>query len=180
MAIATIIMTAVVVQQNKWNENLSLRSQAYEVALMIRQAQIYSLGVREDVDNTAADKFNVGYGLYFSLIGSEKIVFFADRDNDKEYDPDEKIEEKKLKGGVKIEEVCRVNLEPSCSHGMTGNTKPKQVSILFLRPDPKAHLSFRSASGVLSTGGPAYLVLSLNGSKAVVKVEDNGQISVIN
>jgi prepilin-type N-terminal cleavage/methylation domain-containing protein len=65
ITIATIITTALVFQQAKWNDNLAVSTQAYDLALMIRQAQIYSLGVKED-NSATGDKFNIGYGIYFT------------------------------------------------------------------------------------------------------------------
>ena len=76
MSIATVIMTALIIQQSKWNDRLTVNTQAYELALMIRQAQIYSLGVREDM--AGGGGFDVGYGVYFDkdYVDSIGLKFF--------------------------------------------------------------------------------------------------------
>lgn len=170
--IATIIMTAVVVQQSKWNEQLAINTQAYEVVLMIRQAQIYSLGVKEDKAGTSDDKFNLGYGVYISQTGAEKVVFFADRNKNGIYDNGEKIEEKTLTKGVELGDICA----NSCS-----GQKPKRVTIAFLRPNPKAKFYYQTANGSVfnaAESSPAIINLILGNSSAVIKVEANGQIYV--
>src|SRR4030042_5264351 len=103
MAIASVIMTTIVVQQSQWNKRLAVNTQAYELALMIRQAQIYSLGVKEYTAG-AGDKFDIGYGVHIGRTGplSDKYILFADKDKDLLYDdPVEKIEEKVFKRKVK-------------------------------------------------------------------------------
>ena len=82
MTIATIITTALVVQQSKWSDQLAVNTQAYELALMIRQAQIYSLGVKEYTAGTG-DKFNTGYGIHLDKSASNQYIFFADKNINK-------------------------------------------------------------------------------------------------
>jgi prepilin-type N-terminal cleavage/methylation domain-containing protein len=173
MTITTIILTSLVIQQNAWNDQLSVKTQAYELVMMIRQAQIYSLGVREDVGGSG-DKFSVGYGVYLSVTGAEKAVLFADRDGDQEYDsPGEKIEEKTLTRGVIISKVCEIILSPCTGNG------PKKVNITFLRPNPGARFVFRTATEVKTIVGPAYIkVTPVSGSDIILKIEANGQISI--
>ncbi len=174
MAIATIIMTALVVQQSQWNDSLIVSTQAYELALMIRQAQIYSLGVKEDTAGTESDKFNIGYGVYFSQDNLNQYIYFADRDGDKKYDLGEAIETKTFNRGVTIKDVCGTG-NNGC---FPGNGPLASVSILFLRPDPKANISLLNAGGN-STGNPPVTIRlqSPGGKYFYVKVEANGQVS---
>ena len=96
MGIALVLMTTLVIQQNMWNDRLTVNTQAYELALMIRQAQIYSLAVMGDVSNPG-DKFNIGYGVHVNMDNTDRYVFFVDRDNgsgagNERYDSGEEIE----------------------------------------------------------------------------------------
>jgi prepilin-type N-terminal cleavage/methylation domain-containing protein len=176
VAISVVLTTAIIIQQNKWNDNLAVKTQAYELVLMIRQAQIYSLGVREDVGGVG-NKFNIGYGMFFSANGNENVSFFADRNNNLKYDsPGEKIEEKIFTRGVKISNVC------ASACGGAG-PKPKKLNISFLRPNPVAHLFYLAANGddfTPAVSSPALIeVSSADGSYVVtITVADNGQISM--
>ena len=178
MAIATVIITSVVVQQSRWNDRLAVDTQAYELALMIRQAQIYSLGVREYTAGTD-DKFNIGYGVHFDTSGppSERYIFFADRDGDFKYDPEEEIETKYLTKGVKVNKICSAVASPC-----PGSSGLKQIDVSFLRPLSNAHMIFMDNTGAVISPQPpppAFLkVKSADGLEVVIKVETNGQISV--
>ena len=167
ISIAIILMTTLVIQQGKWNDNLAVSTQAYEMALMIRQAQINSLGVKE-YQAGSGDKFNLGYGVYFDTTFT-RYIYFVDKDRDKIYDdPGEKIEEKTFIRGVTIEKFCG-NVGETCS-GLNS------INVSFFRPEPKATIIFNPSGGFSS---PATIYLKSSGNiKYKIKVEANGQISI--
>ena len=106
MTIATVIMTTIVFQNRKWDDQLSVNSQTYEVALLLRQAQISSLAVRENSKPDLQDNFNIGYGVYFNQ-PNQQIIFFADSNNNKVFNsPSEQLETKTLARGVTIDRIC--------------------------------------------------------------------------
>lgn len=172
MTIATIITTALVVQQNRWNDQLTVSTQAYEMALIIRQAQIYSLGVKVDPLGSA-DKFNVGYGVYFNNDNS-RYIFFADRDDDQKYDAGEELETKSFSRGVSIKDVC------GSSRCIFSNGGPLwQASVSFLRPETQANIKLLNNGGNSVDVPPLNVYLqSANGKVYLVKVETNGQIHI--
>ena len=175
MTIATIIMTALVVQQSRWNDSLIVSTQAYEMALIIRQAQIYSLGVREYTAGTG-DKFNIGYGIHIDKNAPTQYIFFADKNGNLKYDSGEIIETKTFTRGVIISDIC------SNSGGSNCGTPIFQVSISFFRPDPKANVIFLNNGGNPPGGGiapPATISLrSVAGKISKIIVEANGQVSI--
>lgn len=180
MAIATLLMTALIVRQGSWNEQLALNTQTYELALMIRQAQIYSLGVREYQGGTG-DKFNISYGVSFDP-DYTRYIFFADKNFNAKYDAGEEIETKSFARGVLIDRFCGVKgngqLDDRCSPGQ-GNVAFLQI--LFTRPDPKANIILLNGGGQVANNvippGIIYLK-SPGGLFTSVKVETNGQISI--
>jgi prepilin-type N-terminal cleavage/methylation domain-containing protein len=107
ISIATIILTALIIQQSTWNDTLSLRTQNYELSLILRQAQVHSLGVREDTSGSG-DKFGIGYGVYFDHNQRDRYLYFADRNGDGNYDPSELVETYFLKRGVTLDKFCAV------------------------------------------------------------------------
>lgn len=188
ISIATIIMTALVIQQSKWNDSLTVSTQAYELALMIRQAQIYSLAVREDVSGTG-DKFNIGYGVYFDYSDFTRYIFFADRNGNKKYDAspaDEAIETKTFIRGVTIDRICGIKnsgqFEERCSPNGGGLGNVVKASVTFFRPETKASILFLNSGGNPSNNviapGKIYL-RSAGGKVSSVKVEATGQVSII-
>jgi prepilin-type N-terminal cleavage/methylation domain-containing protein len=180
MTIATILLASVIVQQNQWNDSLAVNSQAYELALMVRQAQVYSLGVREDTAGSGSNKFAVGYGIYFDS-DNTRYIFFADRDNgsgegNKRYDSGEGIGDPiKFTRGVTIKNVCGISGgSPKCIGGSF-----QQANILFFRPDPKANILLCNSGGVKKADPPVTISLQSAGGKVYsVTVQANGQVSI--
>lgn len=173
IAIASLIMTALVVQQSRWNDSLTVNSQAYELSLAIRQAQIYSLGVREDTAGSG-DKFNIGYGVYFDSTNT-RYIFFADRNGDQKYNSGEALETKTFTRGVTIKDVCGATNKCMFS----GSNSVRTVHISFFRPEPKAIVKILTNGGSAADNPPVTITLqSLGGNVSRVKVEANGQISV--
>lgn len=179
ITIASVVITSIVIQQEKWNDNLAVSTQAYEMALMIRQAQYFSLGVRE-YTGSSGDRFNVGYGVYFDSNSTGRYIFFADKNRDSQYSPDEIIEAKVLNKGVIISRICgfKDNNQERCSPD-AGNVSTIHIS--FFRPEPKANILILNNAGHQSGSvlPPAIIYLrSIGGKEFSVKVESNGQISV--
>jgi prepilin-type N-terminal cleavage/methylation domain-containing protein len=182
ITIASIIMTTLVVQQSSWNDRLAISTQAYEMALMVRQAQIYGLGVRENTAGSG-DKFDVGYGVYFDS-NNTRYIFFADKDdaNKGKYNAgDTIIETKTLTRGVTINRICGfISNNERCSPDMGLN----KLVISFFRPEPKANLAFLNSSSpgnrINSFKSPAIIYLrSAGGKEFSIKVEANGQVSIV-
>lgn len=172
MAIATILTTILVVQQNSWNDQLTVNTQAYELALMVRQAQIYSLGVKVDPLGQN-DKFNVSYGVYFNN-NNTQYIFFADRDGDQKYDSGEALETKSFNRGVNIKDVCG---DDRCI--FSGGGPLRQASVSFLRPETQAYIKLLNDGGNPVDVPPLSIYLqSVKGKVYLVKVETNGQISI--
>jgi len=188
MAVATSLMTAVVIQQNSWNDRLAVNTQAYELVLMIRQAQIYALGVRVDTTGPEIDKFDVGYGIYIDedLDDSNgkinRYIYFADRDDgsgegNKKYDSGEEIETKTFNRGVYIEKFCGTTGGNPCNN--SGGSL-NQLNITFFRPDPEAIIRLlNNGGGSGGTNSPVTISLKSAGGKVYsVTVQDNGQVSI--
>src|SRR3989339_707098 len=182
ITIATIITTALVFQQAKWNDNLAVSTQAYDLALMIRQAQIYSLGVKEDT-SSSGDKFNVGYGISIRKVNDadgnsaiDKFIFFADADGDKIYEVGVDHEvgpEIFLKRGVIIDDFCANDSGGVKKCAFDTGESMSAIHISFLRPESTANVIVEGSVKV----PPAIILLkSPKGKVYFVKVEKNGQI----
>lgn len=180
MSIATVMMTILVISHNRWNDALVVNTQAYELALMIRQAQTYGLGVKEYTAGSG-DKFNVGYGISINIDQPTQYVFFADKDKDKKYDSGEFIETKILDRGVVIDKICDVGSSGSETCG-AGNANYRRLGVSFVRPEPQAQILFLNNGGNPTPGAKnthvkIYLI-SPGDQLVVVGVRASGQVYV--
>jgi prepilin-type N-terminal cleavage/methylation domain-containing protein len=68
---------------SQFNTQIVLENTAHEVALEVRQAQSFGLGVREALSTTGTYP---GYGIYIPASNSTKVYLYADVDGDKKYE----------------------------------------------------------------------------------------------
>jgi type II secretory pathway pseudopilin PulG len=177
MTITTALSAVLIVQQGRWNDQLAVDTQAYELVLMIRQAQVYAMGVKGNPSITG-DKFNLGYGVHIDLNGPYHYVFYADLNNDRKYiqGEDEIIEQRALTRGVSISKICgiRQGAEHCEFPAIT------QISVGYRRPTATSTIVFLNNGNQLVDQyyppAKVYLV-SPNGREVFVRVDSNGIIS---
>ncbi len=178
VAIFTMMTVLLVVKYGNFNQSVLLTNLAYDVALTIRTAQTYGLSVK-NVDTSTAS-FDNGYGVHFdtSSANKRKIIFFADRDNDKLYTSGasltELISTYELKRGAIISGLCVNTAGCTPGNGI--------VSITFKRPNPNAIFCLESLTGICLTLPPVnYVEITVkasDGGTRVITVRENGQITV--
>ncbi|HZS42644.1 MAG TPA: type II secretion system protein [Candidatus Paceibacterota bacterium] len=177
-AIFVIITAVVLARQNRFSSDIQLTNLAYQVAISIRQAQVYGLGVKG-----ASTNFNTGYGIDFTAASPNTYQLIADNNQDKLYDQapspaDSLVSSYQLQQGAKIDNLCVTDAYNSktCSKG--GNLT--SLDIFYLRPDPSSNIS---ANGQFS-GGVSYnsasitLVSSIGDRYKCVTIYQTGQVSV--
>jgi len=169
VAIFVVITSLVLVKNNKFNSSVQLSNLAYEVALVIRQAQVFGISVR----GTGADSFSAGYGIHFNASNNTSFVFFSDLDNNKKYDgANELIETLSTRGGNHVSSFCVVNNSnvETCSN--SGST----LDITFKRPNPEA--TIKTNFGAENYRTAKIYISSSSGEQRIVSVQFVGQISV--
>jgi prepilin-type N-terminal cleavage/methylation domain-containing protein len=197
MAIFGILTSITVYNYGKFNGNIIMTNMAYEIALSVREAQVYSLGVRGSDGN-----FDTRYGIYFNINNSQNFVFFADRIGNKICEINEETgdacsievcdDESKnecetlntLTRGINIVKICGsvVGVEPmdfetgNCS---SGASNMNVATITFERPNPDAFV-YNMDSGAIAEElrNISVLIEANNGAKRAVYIRENGQISV--
>lgn len=171
MAISTVLMTTLVIQQGQWTDQLNLNTEAYKLTSDIRKAQFYSLSVKEGV--VGSGDFDIGYGVYFDKDNLNQYIFFADKDKNQKYNSGEG-ETKTLDKGVTIKNVCGSN---RC---FQGGGPLQRVHISFYRPDTKANIFLLNGGGSPVDQPPVIIKLQSPRNKEVsIRVEANGQVSII-
>ncbi|MCA9363224.1 prepilin-type N-terminal cleavage/methylation domain-containing protein [Candidatus Kaiserbacteria bacterium] len=171
ISILTIVMGAIMAQQNSYNGAVLLRSQAYDLALSIREVQLATVSVQG-----FAGDYRTNLGIYFDLDTSslygDRQAFHVYRDNSSPniYDP---VEKYGVQGNLdKRFEISEIRNE-------NGNSI-EQLSIIFQRPNFDA--KFYNTSGDEINSQFVEIDVSEIGGGAVrtVEVTKTGQISVQN
>ncbi len=192
IAIFGILTAVIVFNYGKFNSEIIFTNVAYELALSIREAQVYSLGVA-----VAGDDFDTRYGVYFDIEeDDQKFIFFADKDDNGRcganndcslsgLSGDEPSSLSNLTRGIFVRGFCVTGLgeTPICSSGndyynknnLTGNKEG--LAITFQRPDPDAYIEIGNGGGVSGRNIKIELE-SPDGARRDIIVSENGQIDV--
>ncbi len=175
VGIFAVISGLILANHSRFNSSVLLGSLAYNIALSIREAQVYGLSVKQ-----FSDEFQIGYGVHFS--GDDSYVLFADTPEtvgvppNKVYDgTDSDIQAYSVGRGHVIAKFCGENsFEMQCSDGSTPTTID-HLDIVFFRPEPDAYIS-SSEPGYYSRA--IVVVASPNQNMRTITVESTGQITV--
>ena len=163
-----VILTAIVLFKNQqFNNTITLQNLAYEIALSIRQAQVFGLSVTE-----APTGFDNAYGVAF--IAGDGYVLFSDADGGLDYDSGEEVESFSLRKGNVITQVCARQVSGPWSCDSPSSSSP--FSFLFQRPNPEAIIT---KSGVQNFFEGEVFIESPSGNQKKVFINSSGQISVI-
>jgi prepilin-type N-terminal cleavage/methylation domain-containing protein len=187
LVIISVMTFLLLIQQSKFDSSTVLRSLAYNIALSVRQAQVYGVSVKENALGTGT--FAQGYGLYFdpSAANQNSYKLFADLNNNGRYDSGEETSIFQTNNGYVLSEVCVTRSSDGaklCSGSDdTSGTRISTLAILFNRPNPDAQFVVSLASN----GPPpnpnqftsAYIqIQATDGTTRGIHVYVTGQVSV--
>jgi len=175
MSILVVITSMILANYPGFSETLALKRTAQEIALTIRQAQVYGLSVREF---GAGSGIFPGYGVHFDIAGSpDTFVLFADANGNKSYDAGdgcgglstECVQMFKISTGDKISKLCGDQ-----QSSPPGDCSLSQLDIVYLRPTPTVTLK----SGSSAFSDVNVVVRSPKGEEKTIRVWLSGQIGV--
>lgn len=177
IGIMGVIATISIFNYSKFNNDLSVTNLAYEIALTIREAQVFGGSVKV----TNAGSFDKAYGIYVSKDTSKnkEIISFVDTNSNDLYDPGgtgclgECVAIYKLERGNIVSDICRV----SDSSGFI-NCSPNNpdTHITFLRPNLDAKIKLPNPNP--SFVGVRITLEAPDGTERYIRVLNTGQISV--
>lgn len=169
LSIFVIISTLVLANYSTYIGKLSVDNLAHEIAISIRQAQVFGQNVRE---------FGVGsgqfpsYGIHFDSTNEDSFVLFADVNSNRKYDGNdctslgtECIERFIIQSGARITDLCG---DLNC--GLL------ELDITFTRPNPEAYI-LGNGSGA-SYGTSDIVISTVKGETRKIVVWLVGQITV--
>lgn len=165
IAIIGIITAIVVIKYGAFNSSVLLKSQAYEVALDIREAQVYSVSTRGD-----ESAFRDAYGLYFNTATPNQYLLFSDHNDDQRFTDGEQVGEPVLiDSRFRISQLC-IN---SCA------TDVPRLFVTFKRPDFDAHVRGPNTTGNADTSGTIMIQSTADPNMTrAIHISTTGQISV--
>ncbi len=171
-SILIVITSVVFAQHSRFSGNLLISNLAYDMALTLRQAQVYGLSVREF--GTGSGEFDIGYGVHFDQSTPTAYILFVDRDKNGRYDSvAENVEIFSLRQGNLIRQFCATlssGTEKCAGSGIT------ILDIVFVRPDPDANIRSDVAGDLYRSA--RITVESPQGVARLIDVVATGQISV--
>lgn len=178
IAIVGVITTVVIFNYSKFNDGLALSSATQEIAVAVREAQVYGLSVKEV--SVGSGQFASAYGIYFEPSTPLNYYVFADLDASNTFDigsgcgsgSTECIEKFTLRNGISITSICDASDCPP-------HPSVKKLNIVFLRPNPDALIYFTNNGGAIQAGPSTrarIILTSAKGNTITVTVESTGQI----
>lgn len=174
-----IVSGLVLANNNRFGGNVQLQNLAYDVALTVRQAQVYGISVQRFTATT----FARAYGVHFTQSGSNATSEFAlfadvigqnglyDCADPAHADPStcELVKAYSIRTGYRIADMC----VPKTQARPCGHTS---LDVSYQRPDPDA---FIRADGLSTLYQSARLyITSPQGNTLSVVIESSGQITV--
>lgn len=186
-AISGVIAVIVFASYPDFTSQIKFESVSLDVALAIREAQVYGVGAKET--SVGSEKFGASYGVYFdeesyNNANSSFKLFFDDNDNNT-YDLGEELETIVMNSsdGFVIKDVCISAPNGSVYEVTCGATQPDNfyVTIMFKRPILDAVImSYSLSLGTLGPGNKIIITVERvkDGSIKTITATDIGQISV--
>lgn len=162
VSIIIVISTVILARYGQFNGKVLLRNLAYDVALSIREAQVYSTSGKIGTGSSS-----LNYGVYFT--SSTQYILFADTDGNGKYNSGEAVEVLKLKAGYTISDFC-------AQTATTDDCNITKLHITFKRPDPDAIIKTDLASSGYQSA--TIILHSQTGDTRTVTVTLTGQIAV--
>ena len=184
--IIVIVSGIVLASNSRFGGVILLENLGYDVALSVRQAQVYGISVAR----YGTSNFSAGYGVHFQT-GSDTYVLFGDviAINGMYDCPQpgsgncELVASNTIAHGYSVSALCAPAGTTLTECTVNGSSLQKaSIDVLFQRPEPDAWISAAGASCTITLSNckeSARIVLtSPRGDHMSVIVEANGQISV--
>lgn len=173
-AILILITGLMLANHSKFGGRILLENLAYDMALTVRQAQVYGISVRQ----FGTGNFSSGYGMHFAIASPTTYVLFADAAvQDGLLTSGETVQTYTIDRGYRIEKLCA-----PAGTDIDSCTAVTSLDVLYKRPEPDAWISAggNSCIGLLSNCQESARVglISPAGDRANFVVDLNGQVAV--
>jgi len=174
IGIMTIMNLLIFANYPEFSQRLALKRTSEDIALIVRQAQAYSLGIKRPL---SGGKEYTGFGVHFDKTTKEKqkslILFADDTDgvNKEGYDDGESFQEYKINTGDVVSDLKTCPAKGDCGSSVN------ELDIFYPRANPMATITADDGSG----GNSSYAKITIQSPKKktrIIEVWISGQISV--
>lgn len=134
VSIISVISLLTLFNSSRLDSAVLLSNTAYEINLIIRDAQVSGLGSKLLSASGIATTTN--QGVYFDYLKPQEIILFSDLNKNNEYDDiSEEVQVYKIENSRagKIMKLCKLNINNTCTDTIT------KLNIIFKRPNPEAY-----------------------------------------
>lgn len=194
IGIFAIITGIILFNYSDFNSNVILSNLSYDVALQIREAQVFSLGVTAN-NNGSVDNFQTRFGVYVNTSESDTFMFFADADRNGECDgcspgvcapATDCRKVTTLNRQIVFSKICfsKTSINPielTSGDCTASAVEAEKVFITFDRPNPNAKIK-AFVGGIENNnndyeGSVALVLKAPNENKRVILIRNTGEIS---
>ncbi|MFM2357891.1 MAG: hypothetical protein RJA61_628 [Candidatus Parcubacteria bacterium] len=168
IGIMAVIATISLFNYSSFNSELALTNLAYEVALTVREAQVFGSSVKV---SGAGSSFDNAYGVFFNKSTPGSFISFVDSNGDREFDVGEETATHTLSRGNTIADICRIKQSDNlnqCNENFT--------HITFLRPSLDARIELSSSNPPYK--GVVIILGAPDNKQKAIRIQKTGQISV--
>ncbi len=171
------VLTVLILYNSKGlNNSIIVSNTAYEISLMVREAQTYGLGVRATENSTIGFSYSQGIHFDASAGGANTVILFSDKDKNGQWS-----------GSTENVQTYTISKERAGSIlslcALTGGTSCTVIGtadILFRRPNPEAVLY---TDPVPPGGSTSAVVINLgftpgNGECRSIIVQKSGSVQI--
>jgi len=185
MGIMAVITAVTLANHSKFGGQVMLRNLAYEMALVVREAQTYGVSVRK-LNKTRVTDFEAGYGIHFDTNDKIHYTMFTDTHRDDGGTGGdglyktvlEQVTEYSIGRGYKINKLYTIDNTGARFDADNCPTGHPVLDILFKRPEPDAIIRFCGDETKIYNAAEIELI-SPRGDTMKVLIEVSGQMSVI-
>lgn len=183
VGIMTVINLLIFANYPEFSQRLALKRTSEDVALVVRQAQAYSLGIKIPLGATD-DKDYSGFGVRFDKGNKKSLILFADQvgGTDNVYDKSdgcgfsstECFQEYKITTGDVVSDLRACVNETICSEDT------QTLDIFYPRASPKAKITAINTSKIFTTdySWAEITIKSPKKKTRIIKVWVSGQVSI--
>ena len=187
--IMVVVTSLILASNSQYGGRVLLQSFVYDVALSIRQAQVYGIAVQRAGIGASAT-FGTGYGIHLdttTLDNAKQYILFADINSNGIYDVGEEVPPSpfKINRNYFISRLCvPAGLDVSTC------TQVQTLDIVFVRPEPDARISWKDLDStgtqhicipqncLLAQPNARIVLQSPHGDSMSISVHASGQIAV--
>ena len=179
IAIIATITALSIFNSSNLNSNVLLSNTAYEIGLIIRDAQVAGLGARvlsTNVDGVGNVATTSNQGIYFDINKPEEVVFFTDLDKSNKFETGEPNQVYTIRNKRAGKILSIYKLDDTAPGGKKLIT---DLKILFKRPNPEAYF-YHTEADILEPfiGNVGVNIGFVNGECRSVIVYKTGAIQI--